>query len=127
MQEPDAEVGEAEQHGVVSEGARHRQPDAEHRRHRGEHRQPDAALVDVDRARQPCVSGPRPPERREHEHPVEHPVPGRVVREQARDLGDREHEDEVKEELERRDLVLVAVVGLGLGFGDGHGAMTAGR
>jgi len=30
------------------------------------------------------------------------------MREQARDLGDREHEDQVEEELERCDLVLVA-------------------
>jgi len=31
--------------------------------------------------------------------------------EEARDLGDREHEDEVEEQLERGDLVLVAVCG----------------
>ena len=110
MKEPDEEVGDAEQHGVVSEGARHRQADAEHRPHRGEHRQPDAALVDVQCARQPRVQGPCPPERREDEHPAEHSTPGRVVREQARDLGDREHEDQIEEQFERGDLVLVAVL-----------------
>ena len=117
MKEADEEVGEAEQHSVVSESARHRQGDAEHRRHRGKHRQSDAALVDVQRARQPCVTGPRPPDRRKDEHPVEHSAPSRVVREQARDLRDREHEDEVEEELERRDLVLVAVLEPALGVG----------
>ena len=91
---------------VVSESARHREGDAEHRGHRAEHRQADAALVDIHRARQPRVDGPRPPERREDEHPAEDPAPGRVVREHDRDLGDREHEDQVEEELERRDLVL---------------------
>ena len=117
MKQADEEVGDAEQHGVVSEGARHRQGDAEHRRHRGEHRQPDATLVDVHRARQPRVDAPRPPERREHEHPAEDSTPRRVVREQDRDLGDREHEDQVEEELERRDLVLVALLVLGVGHG----------
>ena len=107
MKQADEEVRDAEQHGVVSEGARHRQRDAEHRGHRGEHRQPDATLVDIHRARQPGVHAPRPPERREHEHPAEDPAPRRVVREQDRDLGDREHEDQVEEELERSDLVLV--------------------
>jgi hypothetical protein len=44
-------------------------------------------------------------------------TPRRVVREQARDLGDGEHEGQVKEELERGDLVLVAVLELALGVG----------
>ena len=52
MKKTDEEVGGAEQHGFVAEGARHRQGDQEHRQRRGEHRQPDAALVDVYRARQ---------------------------------------------------------------------------
>ena len=112
MEQADEEVRDAEQHGVVPEGARHRQGDAEHRRHRGEHRQPDAALVHVHRARQPRVDAPCPPERRDHEHPAEDSAPRRVVREQDRDLRDREHEDQVEEELERRDLVLVEVLEL---------------
>ena len=118
MQDAHEEVGDAEQHGVVAEGARHRERGDEHRGDRGEHRQPDAALVDVDRARQPRVDGPRPPERGENEHPAEHAAPRRVVDEQARDLGHREHEDEVEEELERGDLVLR--VGLELAVGVGH-------
>ena len=40
-----------------------------------------------------------------------------IVREQARDLGDREYEDEVEEELERGDLVLVAALVLALDLG----------
>jgi hypothetical protein len=46
VKEADKEVGDSKQHGVASESARHRQGDAEHRPHRGEHRQPDAALVE---------------------------------------------------------------------------------
>ena len=48
---------------------------------------------------------------------MQDPAPCRVVREQARDLGHREHEDEVEEELERGDPVLVAVLELALGVG----------
>jgi hypothetical protein len=106
MKETDEEVRAAEQHGVVSEGARHRQGHPEHRAHRGEHRQPDAAFVHVERARQPRVDAPRPPQCGQDEHSTHDPTPRRVVREQARDLCDREHEDQVEEELERRDLVL---------------------
>ena len=101
MKEPDEEVRDPEQHGVVAEGARHRQGDDEHRAHRGKHREPNAALVDVRCARQPGVPDPGPPERRQNEHPAEDPAPGRVVRQPARDLGHREHEDQVEEELER--------------------------
>jgi hypothetical protein len=63
MKQADEEVRDTEQHGVVPEGTRHREGDAEHRRHRCEHHEPDAALVDVYRARQPRVDTPRPPER----------------------------------------------------------------
>jgi hypothetical protein len=38
MKETDEEVGAAEQHGVVSEGARDCEGDEEHRPDRGEHR-----------------------------------------------------------------------------------------
>ncbi len=112
MDRPDEEVREPEEDGVVSEGARNRERDEEHRAHGGEHREPDTALVDVQRAREPRVAGPRPPERGEHEHAAEDAAPGGVVHEQARDLREREHERKVEEELERGDPVLVAVVRL---------------
>ena len=106
MKQADDEVRDTEQHRVVSEGAGHRQSGDKHRAHRGEHQQPDAALVDVHRAREPRVHAPRPPERSEGEHPAEDPVPRRVVREQDRDLSKGEDEGQVEEELERSDLVL---------------------
>jgi hypothetical protein len=117
MKEADDEVRNAEEQRVVSEGARYRQGDAEHGSHRGKHRETDAALVHIHRARQPRVDAPPPPERCEHEHAAEDSAPGRVVREQARDLRDREHEHQVEEELERRDLVLVVVLELALDVG----------
>src|SRR5581483_11752802 len=101
-----------EEDGVVPERAWNGERGDQHRAHRGEHREADAALVDVHRARQPRVPGPRPPERDEDEHPAEDSTPRWIVREQARHLGDREHEDQVEEELERRDLVLGVVLEL---------------
>jgi hypothetical protein len=106
VEKTDQEVRDAEQEGVVSKRAGYCKGDDQHRGHGCEHRQSDAALVDVHRARQPGVSLPRPPERRENEHPVEDTTPCRVARKQARDLGEREHEDEVEEQLERGDLML---------------------
>ena len=113
VEKADEEVGDPEEHRVVAEGAGNRQRGDQHRPHRGEHHQPDAALVDVSRARQPGVDAPRPPERRENEHPAEDASPRRVVREQSRDLRDREHEGQVEEELERRDLMLAVELGVG--------------
>ena len=116
MQQADKEVRDAEEHGVVAERARDGEGGAEHRAHRAENRQPDATFVDVRRARQPGVGSPRPPERGEDEQPAQHSTPRRVVHEQARDLRDREHEDQVEEELERGDLML----GVGRAIGVGH-------
>ena len=93
MKEADEEIRSAEEDGGVSESARRRQGDPEHRSRRGEHGERDATLVDVDRARQPGVGRPGPPDSREDEHPAEDAAPGRVVHEELRDLGDREHED----------------------------------
>ena len=123
MKQADEEVRDTEQQRVVSEGAGHRQSGDEHRAYRGEHQQPDAALVDVHRAREPRVYAPRPPERGEGEQPAKDPVPRRVVREQDRDLSEGEDEGQIEEELERSDLVLR--VWLGLAARVGHGRALA--
>jgi hypothetical protein len=107
MKDPNEQVGDAEEHSVVSEDARDGQGDEEHPAHRCEHQQADTALVHVQCAGQPGVGGPGPPERGQDEHPSQEAAPGRVVREQSRHLRDREDEDQVEEELERGDLVLV--------------------
>jgi hypothetical protein len=110
MQEADEEVGSTEQDRVVSERARHRQRGDQHRRRRGEDGQPHTALVQIERARQPCVDTPRPPQRRQNEHPSENTTPRRVIREQDRHLGHRKDEGKIEKELERCDLMLVARV-----------------
>ena len=104
---PHEQVGDAEQDAVVAEGLGHSEGGDQHRAHGREHRQPHGALFGVQRVRQPGVGGPGPPERAQDEHPAQDPAPGRVVGEQARDLRDREDEDEVEEKLERSDALLV--------------------
>ena len=118
VEQAHGEVGDAEEDTVVPEGVRHRKGDDEQRSHRAEDRQPHGALVRVDIVRQPGVAGPGPPERAEHEQSPPDAGPGRVAREHRRHLRDREHEDEVEEELERGDTLLA--------FG-AHGKILMGR
>ena len=105
MRRADDEEGGAEEHAVVAERTGHRECRDEHRDHRGEQRHADDGLLWVDRARQPRVRAPRPPEHGEHEHAAADPAERRVVGEQRRHLREREHEHEVEEELSRRDVL----------------------
>ena len=61
--------------------------DDQQRRHRGEHGEPDRALLGVDDAGQPGVADPGPPQHAEHERAPGEPLPGRVVRPSARCTG----------------------------------------
>ena len=101
--EADDAVRAREQQRVVSERARHTECDDQESSHRDEHHETDAALLRVEHARQPGVADPRPPQDAEDEQAPREPRPGRVVRHQRGALRDREDEDEVEEELERRD------------------------
>ena len=85
--------------------------------------QPDPGdpVVGVQGVGEPGVAGPRPPDRRQHQHPLAEALPGRVGGHQAGDLGEREDEDEVEEELERGDL-RSSSVGSGL---DGPGVSSS--
>ena len=104
---PDHDERGAEEHAFVVEHAGHGERRDEHRGQRDEQRNTDDALLRVDRIRQPGVGRPRPPERGQHEHAAAEPGERRVVGEQRRDLCEREHEDEVEEELSRRDAVFL--------------------
>jgi hypothetical protein len=77
-------------------------------RHRGEDDEPDDALLRVHDAGEPGVADPAPPQHAEHEHPLREPLPRRRVGHQRRALGEREDEDEVEEQLERRDALAPA-------------------
>jgi hypothetical protein len=95
------EVGDAEDDPVGVEGMRGRQRHDEHRGHRPEYGDPDGALFGVQRVGEPGVRCPRPPERGEEERAAQQAIPGQVRGEEAGDLSDGEHEDEIEEELER--------------------------
>jgi len=82
--------------------------DDQQRRHRDEDREPDGVLLGVDDAREPGVADPRPPQDAEHEQALRQARPGRLVGHERRALREREHEDEVEEELQRRDGLLLA-------------------
>ena len=114
-------VGAGEEEPVVAEGAGHAECDDEQPCHRREERDPHLALLGVDDAREPGVAGPRPPHQPEDQQALGDALPGRVVGHQRRALGEREDEDEVEEELERRDPVLAAEDG-----GDPAGARRSG-
>jgi len=102
----DEECGSEEQ-AVIAEHTGHRERRKKHRNQGDEKCGADEALLGVDGVRQPGVGRPRPPERAEHEHAATDPRERRVVSEQGRHLREREHEDEVEEELSRRDAVLL--------------------
>ena len=111
---PNHAVGAREEERVVAEDVRDRQRRDQHRRHGPEHHDPDEALFRIDRVRQPGVRGPRPPEHTQHDQSLGEPCPGRVGDHEAGHLRDREHEDQVEEELERRDALLGALLFAGL-------------
>jgi hypothetical protein len=101
----DDRVGDRELECQAAERARHRQRDEQHAGHRAEDHDPDRVLLGIDDARDPRVTDPRPPKEREHEEALEQAAPVRVVRHELRALRQRQDEDEVEEELERRDLL----------------------
>ena len=97
-----------ERERVVVERSRDAERRDEHRRHRGEDRDPDRALLRVDDARQPRVARPTSTRARRGRAGRARAPPSRVGGHQRRALGDREHEDEVEEQLERRDPLFLA-------------------
>ena len=96
----------AEHDPVTAERVGDRQCGHEHRRHRNQHRSPHSAFTGIDGVGQPGVGRPRPPERAEDEETVPEPSPRRIIRQDGRDLREREDEDEVEEKLERSDPLL---------------------
>jgi hypothetical protein len=108
MREADEPVRAREDECVVPERVRHGERGDEERGHRREHRDPHRALLGIDDARQPRIAAPRPPQHDQHEQRLEQPFPGRRLGHERGALGQREHEHEVEEELERRDALLLA-------------------
>ena len=103
VQDADREVAEAPQHAVLGERPRRGQRDDEHGGHRREHHEPRQHELGVDRARQPGVARPGPPDDREDDEAAPELRERRVRGHERRDLREREDEDQVEEQLERRD------------------------
>ena len=121
-------IASAKASAEVAERLRHADRGDQHRRHRGEEDEPDRARLGVDHAGQPGVADPGPPEHAEHQQSLRQPRPGRVVRHQRGALGDREDEDEVEEELQRRHPLALAADGAqARGVGRGLRRSRAGR
>ncbi len=106
LHRPDEEVGAAEQDAAVAEGLGDAQGDDQHAAHRGEHAEAIQVLIGIDAVGEPSVGAPGPPDGGEDEQPFAEPRPPRVVRHLERHLGEREDEDQVEEELERRHPLL---------------------
>ena len=106
VERADEEIRDTEDEGIDAERRRASRGDDEHRRRRGEDGQADGAFFRIEGVRQPRIGRPCPPQRREQQQPADQPLPGFVFREEAGDLGDGEDEDEVEEQLERRDPLL---------------------
>jgi hypothetical protein len=90
---------------LVVEGLRDRQARDEHRDHDDDQRGPEDAAVAPDVVGEPGVGAPRPPEQGEDDRSLDERPRSRAVRHERGHLGEREHVDEVEEELEGRDAV----------------------
>jgi hypothetical protein len=106
VQRADHEVRDAEHQAVAPERVRHRQRGDEHRRHRAQQDHPHEPLVGPRGVAEPRVARPREPQRGEDRQPLDEPRPRRVGRHEPAHLRDREHEDQIEEQLERRDALL---------------------
>jgi hypothetical protein len=102
VQHPHGEVRAAPEHAVVLERPRRGERDDQERAHRQEHDHARPAQLGVDGGRQPRVAAPPPPQDREDHQAAGHARERRVVGHERGDLRQREHEDEVEEQLERR-------------------------
>jgi hypothetical protein len=92
---------------IVVERLRHGDGKNERGGHRGEHRGSPEPLLRLDDVAEPRVADPRPPQQCEDQQPAHDHVGGQVARHQGRDLCEGEDEDEVEEQLDRRDASLL--------------------
>ena len=106
--QPHHPVGDGEGDGTVTERLGDAEPDHEQAGHRAEDDDPDRAFLGFDDARQPRVAHPRPPDHGEGEHPPADTGPVGLGHHQRGALGEREHEDEIEEQLERSDRLPLA-------------------
>jgi hypothetical protein len=113
----DDKVADREGHAAAVEGARDRQRHDQESGHAAQDQDPPRRPLRGDGVRQPGVAGVHPPQDTEDEQRLDDALTGEVVRagrpfcevadDQRGQLRDGEDEDEVEEELNRRDAELV--------------------
>jgi hypothetical protein len=101
------QVGAGEDDSVVSEGGGNRQGDREEGRHPAEQGEPQRGPVGRNCVGEPGEGAVHPPDRAQHQDDLSEGLAVRPRDEHRRQLRDREDEDEIEEELERRDAKLV--------------------
>jgi hypothetical protein len=101
-------IGEREDQRGVAERVGNGEPGDEQAGHRREDDEPHGPLLRIHDAREPRVADPAPPQNAEDEHPLGDARPRRLGRHERRALRQRKDEDEVEEELERRDRLPLA-------------------
>ena len=108
----DRDVRAREEQPVRTEGLRNRDRHQEAAEHDSHQEQADRDRVGIELVRHPGRVVPGPPDDEQHERRLSCALPGQVVEQQVRDLGDREDEDQVVEQLERRRPLLLSGVPL---------------
>ncbi len=105
----DRDVGAGEEQPAAGEGLGDRDREQQAAEHQPDQEQPDDDRARVELVRDPGRVVPGPPDDEQREQRPPGAAPGEVVEQQVRDLRDREDEDEVVEELERRRALLAAL------------------
>jgi hypothetical protein len=97
------QVADAERDPLAVVGLGDRQRHDEEAAHPAEQQQPEAKSVGGDRVGQPRVAVVHPPHQQQHHHDVQEGLAIHALDEQPGQLRDREDEDEIEKELQRRD------------------------
>jgi len=96
-------IGDRERQSGVAKGPGDRGREDETAEHQQDQHQPDRPEQRIDPVRRPVGVIPHPPRRHQEQADFERAPDGEVVQQGVRQLGDREHEDQVEEQLDRRD------------------------
>ena len=97
------EIPDPEREPLAAEGLWHCKRDNKERPHAADQEEAVSNVVGRDRIRQPRVAVVHPPDDGEHHDHLGDGSRSATIDQHSGQLGDREDEDEVEEELERRD------------------------
>jgi hypothetical protein len=120
VDEDDDEHPDREPDAALFEGLGDAEADDEPAGHGAQDEDAAGGPLGRDDVGEPRVSGEHPPDESEHEHGLDE-AQERVVGDEPGELGDDEDEDEVEEQLERRDAEVFVVLGRFDAFGEPAG------